>query len=94
MAAVMLVRKEAREQGPGWNGQQEGDPIGMGRHQEHGGNKYEKGNGGCYQLDGSTSVIGVAVEVAMGSETFGLLPQFRRKLRFIQNIQVVPQYDF
>ena len=66
----------------------------MGRHQEHDGNKREKRNGGRDQLDDCAAVIGVAVEIAMGGQPFGLLPQFRRKLRLVLNIQVVPQYEF
>ncbi len=94
MAAIMLERKKPGEQGPGWNGQQQGDPIGVGSHEEHGGNKDEKRSRGRHQLDDSTPVVGISVEVAMGGQAFGLQPQFRRKLRFIQNIQVGPQCFF
>ena len=91
MAAIMLEREEAREQGAGGNGKQQGEPVGVRRHQEHDGNQGEKGNSGRDQLQDCLPAIGVPVEIAMGGKPFCLQAQLRRKLRLILNVQVVPQ---
>ena len=91
MAAIMLERKEAGEQGAGGNGKQECEPIGVRRHQKHEGDEAEKRNGSGDQLNDRFPAIGVPVEIAMGGQPFSLQAQFRRKLRLVLNIQVVPQ---
>ena len=68
MAAIMLEREEAREQGAGGNGKQKGDPVGVRRHQEHDGNQGEKGNSGRDQLQDCLPAIGVPIEIAMGGK--------------------------
>jgi len=94
MAAIMLEREEAGEQGAGGNGEQQREPVGVRRHQEHDGDEGEKRNGGGDQLNDRFAAIGVAVEIAVGGKSFCLQAQLRRKLRLVLNIQVVPQYEF
>ena len=91
MAAIMLYREKAREQGAGRNRQQQGEPVGVRRHEKHDGDESEKGNSGGDQLNDRFPAIGVPVEIAMGGQPFCLQAQFRRKLRLVLNIQVVPQ---
>ena len=91
MAAIMLEREEAGEQGAGGNGKQQAQPVSLGRQPEHEGNKREERNGGCNELDNGAPVVGAPVEIAVGRQLLGLQPQLRRKLRFVQNVQVVPQ---
>ena len=90
----MLKREKTREQGAGGNGEQQREPVGVRRHQEHDGNEGEKRNGGGDQLNDRFSAVGVPVEIAMGGKPFCLQAQLRRKLRLVLNIQVVPQYEF
>ena len=94
MAAIMLKREEAGEQGARGNGEQESEPVGVRRHQEHDGDKSEKWNSGGDQLKDRFPAIGLAVEIAMGGQPLCLQAELRRKLRLALNIQVVPQYEF
>ena len=72
MAAIMLEREEAGEQGARGNGQQQGEPVGVRRHQEHDCDEGEKGNSSGDQLNDRFPTIGVPVEIAMGGQPFCL----------------------